>query len=107
LQAAVDAVRWRTPNTPDPSPMPTNPRHAAVAMLVFATVLVAGAASAEPGASPQADAWYRAGAGAVAARERPPAVKRRARNVILFVGDGMGISTVTAARTPTERWARF
>ncbi len=29
------------------------------------------------------------------ARETPP---RRARNVILFIGDGMGISTITAAR---------
>jgi len=35
----------------------------------------------------------------VAARAKSgPAAPRRARNVILFVGDGMGISTITAAR---------
>ena len=44
------------------------------------------------------DVWYRAGREAVAERraERPPS--GRAKNVILFVGDGMGLSTITAAR---------
>lgn len=32
------------------------------------------------------------------ARERKPAAEPRAKNVILFIGDGMGISTITAAR---------
>lgn len=32
------------------------------------------------------------------ARERRPAAEPRAKNVILFIGDGMGISTITAAR---------
>jgi alkaline phosphatase len=35
---------------------------------------------------------------AAAAPDRPDAVPGRAKNVILFIGDGMGISTVTAAR---------
>ncbi|MDB6060042.1 MAG: alkaline phosphatase [Verrucomicrobiaceae bacterium] len=44
------------------------------------------------------DEWFAAGEQAVrkAKRERPNL--RPAKNVILFVGDGMGISTVTAAR---------
>ncbi len=43
------------------------------------------------------DSYYVAGSVAVKARaaERAP---KRARNVILFVGDGMGITTITAAR---------
>lgn len=46
----------------------------------------------------EADPWFRAGREAVAkARARLPA-SGRARNVILFVGDGMGPTTVTAAR---------
>jgi alkaline phosphatase len=44
-----------------------------------------------------ADSYYVKGAAAVKGRaaERAP---KKARNVILFVGDGMGISTITAAR---------
>ena len=43
------------------------------------------------------DSYYVRGAAAVRARaaERAP---KKAKNVILFVGDGMGISTITAAR---------
>lgn len=41
--------------------------------------------------------WYRIGEERVAARQMGDALPR-ARNVILFIGDGMGISTVTAAR---------
>jgi alkaline phosphatase len=35
---------------------------------------------------------------AVEGPQRPDAIPSRAKNVILFIGDGMGISTVTAAR---------
>jgi alkaline phosphatase len=42
--------------------------------------------------------WYREGRRAVAEAKRLRAQAGRARNVILFVGDGMGIATVTAAR---------
>ena len=39
--------------------------------------------------------WYRAGAAQAA---RNGAMTGRAKNVILFVGDGMSLTTVTAAR---------
>ena len=48
-----------------------------------------------PPADATADAWFRAGA--LAARERRGAA-RPARNLILFLGDGMSLTTVTAAR---------
>jgi alkaline phosphatase len=44
------------------------------------------------------NAWYRAGREAVAARRAQLPALGRAKNVVLFVGDGMGISTITAAR---------
>ncbi len=44
------------------------------------------------------DGWYVAGAQAVQDAVYLKDIKRRAKNVILFVGDGMGISTVAAAR---------
>lgn len=47
-------------------------------------------------AGERADRWFAAGAAAAAERiERRPA---RAKNLILFVGDGMGIATISAAR---------
>jgi alkaline phosphatase len=42
--------------------------------------------------------WYADGRRAVEEAKRLRAQPGRAKNVILFVGDGMGISTVTAAR---------
>jgi alkaline phosphatase len=42
--------------------------------------------------------WFAAGRRAVARSARRVEGQARARNVILFVGDGMGVSTVTAAR---------
>ena len=48
------------------------------------------------------DAWFESGraqiAAARAALEARGAAPARARNLILFIGDGMGVSTVTAAR---------
>ncbi|HUO85306.1 MAG TPA: alkaline phosphatase [Thermoanaerobaculia bacterium] len=44
------------------------------------------------------DASYARAAAAVAARAAELPLERRAKNVILFVGDGMGVSTVSAAR---------
>ncbi|WP_116365431.1 alkaline phosphatase [Parahaliea mediterranea] len=51
-------------------------------------------------ASNTENTWYRDAAGRLAARDLAALEKARgsAKNVILFVGDGMGISTVTAAR---------
>ena len=69
-------------------------------MAFAAAVAVALAAHAEPAAQVdrEQDAWFRAGKAAVAERARQVPALGRAKNVILFVGDGMGVSTVTAAR---------
>lgn len=42
--------------------------------------------------------WFASGRASVAAASRFVSGERPAKNVILFIGDGMGISTVTAAR---------
>src|SRR6267142_6965611 len=42
--------------------------------------------------------WFAAGQLAVQEAKQLAPTKTRAKNVILFVGDGMGISTITAAR---------
>ncbi|MHA7817929.1 MAG: alkaline phosphatase [Pseudohaliea sp.] len=71
-----------------------------------AAALLAACAGATPEGAPppatgavpahqQENPWFRDGASAVAARG---AGHGGARNVVLFVGDGMGVSTVTAAR---------
>ena len=44
------------------------------------------------------NAWFKAAASRVSNQEAPVLTRGAAKNVILFVGDGMGISTVTAAR---------
>lgn len=66
-----------------------------ISSLIVVLMILAGnrTALAE---SPQA--WYAAGQNAVAAALQLQPDKQRAKNVILFVGDGMGIGTVTAAR---------
>lgn len=61
------------------------------------------------------DHWWQAGQAFVRQGEKTDPIVRRAKNVILFVGDGMGISTVTAARilegqtkgTPGEEHSLF
>jgi alkaline phosphatase len=68
-------------------------------LVALALLMGAGLASAQQGSNPAtADPWWALGRAEVAARSKAPAANRRARNVILFVGDGMGPSTVTAAR---------
>jgi alkaline phosphatase len=57
-------------------------------------LLLGSALAAEP--TPQQ--WFEQGAAAVRAAEEHRPIPGRARNVILFIGDGMGITTVTAAR---------
>lgn len=44
------------------------------------------------------DEWFAAGQRAVQEAKQLAPINTRAKNVILFVGDGMGISTITAAR---------
>ena len=41
---------------------------------------------------------YTTGSASTAVRPAPEAPRAKAKNVILFIGDGMGISTITAAR---------
>ena len=65
-----------------------------VPCLGLATLLLASAAGASP------EQWRSEGREAVA-RAKQRTERTRARNVILFVGDGMGVSTVTAARILT------
>ncbi|HEX7952955.1 MAG TPA: alkaline phosphatase, partial [Burkholderiales bacterium] len=64
-----------------------------VAMAAF--VLAAQAVTAS-GQTPEE--WFRNGRAAVEKARQEKPVLGHARNVILFLGDGMGISTVTAAR---------
>ena len=55
----------------------------------------------EPGVVPEAQRrspWYEAGIAAIREARALTTPRGRARNIILFIGDGMGLSTVTAAR---------
>jgi alkaline phosphatase len=62
-----------------------------------AAVALASGALAHP-AMAAGEAWLKAGHDAVAEARAEPIAPGPARNVILFLGDGLGISTVTAAR---------
>jgi len=62
---------------------------------MLTSILLAAAVSMQPAA---AQDYAADGEAALAARLAETANVNRARNVILFVGDGMGVSTVTAAR---------
>ena len=70
------------------------------ACLAMLLIFAPAQAFAKPGATESDPAyWARKGEAALAeARRLEPGGPTRARNVILFVGDGMGITTVTAAR---------
>lgn len=63
----------------------------------FATVLLV-LTTVAPARSENPEQWYRDGREAVARARKLDPITGRARNVILFVGDGMGVTTVTAAR---------
>ena len=68
-------------------------------LLVLLTLaLSVPAAGPARAADPRADAWWKAGRAAAQRARDETGAKARAKNVILFVGDGMGIATVTAAR---------
>ncbi|HTE40110.1 MAG TPA: alkaline phosphatase, partial [Steroidobacteraceae bacterium] len=61
--------------------------------------VIAAGAQTPPQKTPQsAQEWYALGQAAVQRNMALKANTNRAKNVILFIGDGMGISTVTAAR---------
>ncbi len=65
--------------------------------LALGLALAAGAAQASE-TPDTASEWFQAGRSSVLQAKRTFPDLQRARNVILFVGDGMGVSTVTAAR---------
>ena len=63
-----------------------------IASLIFCTNVYAGTDETQPGF------WYQTGSNAIRQTQALQPVQHKAKNVILFVGDGMGISTITAAR---------
>lgn len=66
-----------------------------VASLLCSLGQACAGASRLPG---REDPWHAQGRAAVEAAVRRGQIRSRARNAILFVGDGMGVTTVTAAR---------
>lgn len=68
-------------------------RPVAAALVVAFYMNAALAAETETAAT-----WYEAGQAALKEAKRLHPNERRAKNVILFLGDGMGVSTVTASR---------
>ncbi|HKY33194.1 MAG TPA: alkaline phosphatase [Candidatus Polarisedimenticolia bacterium] len=70
-----------------------------LALLAAAAAALATAGPAVPAVQdPGRDAWMESGREAVRRAVSPGEGEGTARSVILFVGDGMGLSTVTAAR---------
>ena len=67
--------------------------------LTLASLAAAMLALQAPGCRAQSpEEWFRSGRAAVEKARQEKPVMGHAKNVILFLGDGMGISTVTAAR---------
>lgn len=67
--------------------------------ILCAAISVAALAGCQPKADyTKTNAWYDAGKESVTKAKNEQDNTQKAKNVILFVGDGMGISTVTAAR---------
>ncbi|OOE45815.1 alkaline phosphatase, partial [Salinivibrio kushneri] len=56
------------------------------------------AATAHAAVPQQNDVWYQDAQAALAAAKANPPITGKAKNVILFVGDGMSVGTITAAR---------
>ncbi|MGF1464047.1 MAG: alkaline phosphatase [Maricaulaceae bacterium] len=69
-------------------------RRLAVSVLAF--ILAIPSLAQAP--SPLEDAYFQAGAARLDALKSREPISGRAKNVIVFIGDGMGVSTVTAAR---------
>lgn len=90
-------------NCDQPQPLPRRARRRllTVAALGAMTMAMAVPSTAAPPVvqGPEAVAdWNAAGKAFIASGQRLQPNTRRAKNIILFVGDGMGISTQTAAR---------
>jgi alkaline phosphatase len=73
-------------------------RELACVLLALGGAHAAAAQAPDPEATRSADPWFRAGSQAVAEARALSPRGGRAKNVILFVGDGMSPTTVTAAR---------
>lgn len=73
-----------------------------VTILLLAALLAAGCAGGTRRAAPEpvqeSDAWFRAGEAALERAEKRRPIDGPAKNVILFIGDGLDVPTVTAAR---------
>lgn len=70
-----------------------------ISAIILAGALLAGIDAARAEAVQEtAEFWLQSGKQVVEAAEQLKLSRRHAKNVILFVGDGMGISTITAAR---------
>jgi len=69
-----------------------------IALCALCALVAAFAAGPARAADVAKNPWYVAGREAVAQAQADVGAQPRAKNVILFVGDGMGIATVTAAR---------
>jgi alkaline phosphatase len=66
-----------------------------LSVVAVSSILTAGVANA---AEPTPEDWFNAGRQTVVDALHLQPVKKHAKNVILFIGDGMGISTITASR---------
>ena len=66
------------------------------------SIFLAGATQASPQSFPappsDATSWYKMAAAEVLSAQKATRIDTKVKNVIFFVGDGMGVSTVTAAR---------
>ena len=66
-----------------------------LSVVAVSSILTAGAVQA---ADPTPDDWFNAGRQTVIDAKHLNPNERHAKNVILFIGDGMGVSTITASR---------
>ncbi len=69
-----------------------------ISAAIFSIVAAGGAVAQTPPTLPKGDPYYAAAQAALAARAAIKPIKKRAKNVILFVGDGMDPTTINAAR---------
>ena len=66
---------------------------------IVAVVLTTSACAQDaPQDAAKQDSWFDGGSKAVMDRANRPQNRDKAKNIIIFIGDGMGISTLTAAR---------
>ena len=70
----------------------------AVAALLLMTLEVPAGAAGEGGFLQAKDPWFVAAQAALAEAQKLTPLRGHAKNIILFVGDGMSTTTVTAAR---------